>query len=96
MVDIVVYVPCCIFSILLMCNSYLYVEFFTSVGIAHVCLVTSCMTIVRSKIDVTIPRKRKGNCSQHDKVFVMYLMALKCILSPSVYGCIICNFSCNV
>eukprot|EP00112_Aurelia_sp_Birch-Aquarium-sp1_P023246 Seg685.2 transcript_id=Seg685.2/GoldUCD/mRNA.D3Y31 product="Protein pelota" protein_id=Seg685.2/GoldUCD/D3Y31 len=36
-------------------------------GIAHVCLVTSCMTIVRAKIDVTIPRKRKGNCSQHDK-----------------------------
>eukprot|EP00795_Rhopilema_esculentum_P015211 gene15211-6414_t len=36
-------------------------------GIAHVCLVTSCMTIVRAKIDVTIPRKRKGSCSQHDK-----------------------------
>lgn len=36
-------------------------------GIAHVCLVTSCMTLVRAKIDITIPRKRKGNCSQHDK-----------------------------
>lgn len=36
-------------------------------GIAHVCLVTSCMTIVRAKIEVNIPRKRKGNCAQHDK-----------------------------
>jgi len=41
-------------------------------GIAHVCLVTSCMTIVRSKIDVTIPRKRKGNCSQHDKSLLKF------------------------
>ncbi|XP_057294762.1 protein pelota homolog [Hydractinia symbiolongicarpus] len=36
-------------------------------GIAHVCLVTSSMTIVRAKIEVNIPRKRRGNCSQHDK-----------------------------
>jgi len=36
-------------------------------GIAHVCLVTSSMTIVRAKIEVSIPRKRRGNCSQHDK-----------------------------
>lgn len=36
-------------------------------GIAHVCLVLSTMTIVRAKIEVNIPRKRKGNCSQHDK-----------------------------
>jgi len=36
-------------------------------GLAHVCLVTSNMTLMRAKIDVTIPRKRKGNCSQHDK-----------------------------
>ncbi|GFS36107.1 protein pelota [Trichonephila inaurata madagascariensis] len=36
-------------------------------GLAHVCLVTSSMTIVRAKLDVNIPRKRKGMCSQHDK-----------------------------
>ncbi|CAH1801584.1 unnamed protein product [Owenia fusiformis] len=36
-------------------------------GLAHVCLVTSSMTLVRAKIDVNIPRKRKGLCSQHDK-----------------------------
>ena len=39
-------------------------------GMAHVCLVTSSMTIVRAKIEVNIPRKRRGNCSQHDKVIV--------------------------
>lgn len=39
-------------------------------GMAHVCLVTSSMTIVRAKIEVNIPRKRRGNCSQHDKVLV--------------------------
>merc|ERR1712180_301601 len=36
-------------------------------GIGHVCLVTPSMTLVRAKIEVTIPRKRRGNCSQHDK-----------------------------
>lgn len=36
-------------------------------GLANVCLVTSSMTIVRAKIDVNIPRKRKGMCTQHDK-----------------------------
>ena len=37
-------------------------------GIAHICLITSNMTIVRAKIDQVIPRKRKGNVSQHEKV----------------------------
>uniref|UniRef100_A0A915HTE1 ERF1 domain-containing protein n=1 Tax=Romanomermis culicivorax TaxID=13658 RepID=A0A915HTE1_ROMCU len=36
-------------------------------GLANVCLITSNMTIVRAKIDVNIPRKRKGNAAQHDK-----------------------------
>lgn len=36
-------------------------------GIAHICLITSSMTLVRSKIDVSIPRKRKGNVAQHEK-----------------------------
>lgn len=36
-------------------------------GLAHICLVTSSMTLVRAKIDVNIPRKRKGQCGQHDK-----------------------------
>lgn len=37
-------------------------------GLAHVCLILSSMTIVRAKIDVTIPRKRKGFVQQHEKV----------------------------
>lgn len=37
-------------------------------GLAHVCLITSCMTIIRAKLDVNIPRKRKGFVQQHEKV----------------------------
>ncbi|KPM08303.1 eRF1, BTB, and Kelch domain containing protein [Sarcoptes scabiei] len=36
-------------------------------GIAHICLVTESMTLVRSKIDVHVPRKSKGHCEQHEK-----------------------------
>ncbi|XP_052867919.1 protein pelota isoform X2 [Anopheles cruzii] len=36
-------------------------------GLAHICLITASMTLVRSKIDVAIPRKRKGNVQQHEK-----------------------------
>uniref|UniRef100_UPI00358FED7C protein pelota homolog n=1 Tax=Myxine glutinosa TaxID=7769 RepID=UPI00358FED7C len=36
-------------------------------GLAHVCLVTASMTIVRAKIETSIPRKRRGSCIQHDK-----------------------------
>jgi len=36
-------------------------------GLAHVCLLTSSMTLVRAKIETNIPRKRKGLCGQHDK-----------------------------
>jgi protein pelota len=37
-------------------------------GIAHICLITPSMTIVKLKIDITIPKKRKGSTSQHEKV----------------------------
>lgn len=37
-------------------------------GLAHVCLITPSMTLVRAKIDMTIPRKRKGFTQQHEKV----------------------------
>ncbi|XP_038636278.1 protein pelota homolog [Scyliorhinus canicula] len=36
-------------------------------GLAHICLVTSSMTVLRAKVETTIPRKRKGSCTQHDK-----------------------------
>lgn len=38
-------------------------------GLAHICLITSSMTLVRAKIDQVIPRKRKGNVKQHEKVW---------------------------
>ena len=37
-------------------------------GLAHVCVVTPCMTITRARIEMSIPRKRKGSCANHDKV----------------------------
>lgn len=37
-------------------------------GLANLVLVTPAMTLLRAKIEVTIPRKRKGSCTQHEKV----------------------------
>lgn len=45
-------------------------------GLAHICLVTSSMTLVRTKIDQVIPRKRKGNVQQHEKVVFQYLICV--------------------
>jgi protein pelota len=36
-------------------------------GLAHVCLVTNSLTLVRAKIDINMPRKRRGNTQQHEK-----------------------------
>eukprot|EP00123_Amoebidium_parasiticum_P013529 comp22011_c0_seq1/m.31873 comp22011_c0_seq1/g.31873 ORF comp22011_c0_seq1/g.31873 comp22011_c0_seq1/m.31873 type:complete len:392 (-) comp22011_c0_seq1:150-1325(-) len=36
-------------------------------GLGYLCLITSSMTLVKAKIEVSIPRKRKGQCEQHDK-----------------------------
>ncbi|XP_017785350.1 PREDICTED: protein pelota [Nicrophorus vespilloides] len=36
-------------------------------GLAFVCLITSNMTLMRTKIDVSIPRKRKGFVQQYEK-----------------------------
>jgi protein pelota len=41
-------------------------------GLAHICLITASMTLVRAKIDQCIPRKRKGNVQQHEKVSYCY------------------------
>ena len=37
-------------------------------GLAQVCVVTACMTITRARIEVNIPRKRRGSCTNHEKV----------------------------
>lgn len=36
-------------------------------GLANIVLVTPAMTLVRGKVEQTIPRKRRGSCAQHDK-----------------------------
>jgi protein pelota len=36
-------------------------------GLAHVCLILASMTLVKAKIEMNIPRKRKGQCANHDK-----------------------------
>lgn len=36
-------------------------------GLAHICLVTPFMTLLRAKIETAVPRKRRGNCAQHEK-----------------------------
>ena len=54
-----------------------------SEGNCQVCLVTSCMTITRSKIDVNIPRKRRGDCSQHEKGLVKFYDQVR-IKSPGL------------
>jgi protein pelota len=45
-------------------------------GIAHICLITSNMTLVRSKIDMAIPRKRKNQPSQHEKGLARFYEAV--------------------
>ncbi|KAI9344190.1 eRF1 domain 1-domain-containing protein [Zopfochytrium polystomum] len=41
-------------------------------GLANLCLVTTNMTIVRQRIEVNVPRKRKGS-SHHEKAVAKYL-----------------------
>lgn len=45
-------------------------------GLAHICLVTPSMTLVRAKVEHGIPRKRKGFCQQHDKGLVKFYDAV--------------------
>uniref|UniRef100_A0A8C4GK38 Protein pelota homolog n=1 Tax=Dicentrarchus labrax TaxID=13489 RepID=A0A8C4GK38_DICLA len=63
-------------------------------GLANLVLVTPAMTLLRAKVEVTIPRKRRGSCTQHEKVAVMvycllsflllpFLLVVKCILVAS-------------
>eukprot|EP00755_Sulcionema_specki_P011922 Sspe_Gene.8110::Locus_2763_Transcript_1_1_Confidence_1.000_Length_1398::g.8110::m.8110/K06965/PELO, DOM34, pelA; protein pelota len=41
-------------------------------GLAHVCLVTPSMTILKQKIDMAIPRKRRAGATQHDKTLLRF------------------------
>jgi len=54
-------------------------------GIAHICLITSNMTLVRSKIDMNIPRKRKGSASQHEKVIMQANECFQTLLTHAAF-----------
>ncbi|XKL68493.1 hypothetical protein PGB90_003984 [Kerria lacca] len=41
-------------------------------GLAYICLITSNLTITRAKIDVNIPKKRKGNIKQYEKSLLRF------------------------
>lgn len=45
-------------------------------GLAHICLITPSMTVVRSKIEMGIPRKRKGNAQQHERGIAKFYEAV--------------------
>ncbi|TNN51679.1 Protein pelota [Liparis tanakae] len=45
-------------------------------GLANVVLVTSAMTLLRAKVEVTIPRKRRGSCTQHEKALERFYEAV--------------------
>lgn len=45
-------------------------------GLANIVLVTSAMTLLRAKIEVTIPRKRKASCTQHEKALERFYEAV--------------------
>ncbi|XP_003748615.1 protein pelota [Galendromus occidentalis] len=62
-------------------------------GIAHICLVTTSMTLLRSKVEMNIPRKRKGFTAQHDKAMSRFydsiLRALKQHVDFDVVKCVL-------
>lgn len=45
-------------------------------GLAQVCLITASMTLMRSKIEMSIPKKRKGFVQQHEKGIVKFYEAV--------------------
>ena len=41
-------------------------------GLAHVCLITPNMTVVRQRIEVASAKKRRGDVAQHEKGMQRY------------------------
>ncbi|ETO21313.1 meiotic cell division protein Pelota/DOM34 [Reticulomyxa filosa] len=62
-------------------------------GLAHVVLVTAHMTLVRAKIEKTIPRKRAGSSSRHDlaieKFYMQVLEAIVRHIDFDVVKCVV-------
>ncbi|KAH3670296.1 hypothetical protein WICMUC_004865 [Wickerhamomyces mucosus] len=42
-------------------------------GVAHICLITENMTVLKTKIERSIPRKKRGDSSSHDKSLDRFL-----------------------
>ncbi|KNC45959.1 translation factor pelota [Thecamonas trahens ATCC 50062] len=53
-------------------------------GLAYVCLITSSMTVVRQKIEMAIPRKRKHSAAQHDKALARFFAAIYVALKTHI------------
>lgn len=45
-------------------------------GVGHVCIITDNMTIIKAKIDKSIPKKRRGDSSSHDKAVAKFMDTL--------------------
>ncbi|XP_063901494.1 protein pelota homolog [Zophobas morio] len=45
-------------------------------GLAYLCYITNDMTLIKSKIELSIPRKRRNGCSQHEKVSIVLLLII--------------------
>ena len=62
-------------------------------GLANVCLITEHMTVVRQRIELPIPRKRRGDPAQHDKglnkFFEQILQAILRHVNFDVVKCLI-------
>jgi len=60
-------------------------------GLAHICLVLNSMTIVKLKIDMAVPKKRKGFTNNHDKgLQKFYLAVLRGIIQHVDFGIVKC------
>lgn len=54
-------------------------------GLAHVCLVTSHMTVTRARIEMNIPRKRAGS-SDHRKATSRFYEAVYQVQQGASFG----------
>lgn len=55
-------------------------------GLAHICFITSSMTIVRQRIEMAVPRKRRGSTTSHDKVFLSFLFFFFSLKAKLIIG----------
>ncbi|ANZ76234.1 BA75_02422T0 [Komagataella pastoris] len=42
-------------------------------GVAHICLITDSLTVLRAKVEKSIPKKRRGDNSAYDKAYTKFL-----------------------